>query len=39
MTRRLGEQKPKAYLALGRIAHDSLLTALEEKLEQIMAEK
>ena len=31
LTRRLGEQRPKAYLALGRIAHDSLLTALEEK--------
>ena len=31
LTRRLGEQKPKAYLALGRIAHDSLLTALGEK--------
>ena len=31
LTRRLGEQKPRAYLALGRIAHDSLLTALGEK--------
>jgi uracil-DNA glycosylase family 4 len=31
LTRRLAEQKPKAYLALGRIAHDSLLTALGEK--------
>jgi uracil-DNA glycosylase len=31
LTKRLGEQKPKAYLALGRIAHDSLLTALGEK--------
>ncbi len=31
LTRRLGEQKPLAYLALGRIAHDSLLTALGEK--------
>ena len=31
MTRRLGEQKPTAYLALGRIAHDSLLVALGEK--------
>ena len=31
MTRRLGEQKPRAYLALGRIAHDSLLVALGEK--------
>ena len=31
MTRRLGEQRPRAYLALGRIAHDSLLVALGEK--------
>ena len=31
LTRRLAEQKPTAYLALGRIAHDSLLTALGEK--------
>jgi uracil-DNA glycosylase family 4 len=31
MTKRLGEQKPRAYLALGRIAHDSLLVALGEK--------
>lgn len=31
LTRRLSEQSPKAYLALGRIAHDSLLTALGEK--------
>lgn len=31
LTRRLGEQQPRAYLALGRIAHDSLLTALGEK--------
>ena len=31
LTKRLGEQKPKAYLALGRIAHDSLLTSLGEK--------
>ena len=31
MTRRLGEQRPKAYLALGRIAHDSLLVALGER--------
>ena len=31
LTKRLDEQKPKAYLALGRIAHDSLLTALGEK--------
>lgn len=31
LTARLGEQKPKAYLALGRIAHDSLLVALGEK--------
>ena len=30
LTRRLAEQKPRAYLALGRIAHDSLLTALDE---------
>ena len=28
---RLGEQKPLAYLALGRIAHDQLLVALGEK--------
>ncbi len=31
LTRRLSEQRPRAYLALGRIAHDSLLTALGEK--------
>ena len=31
LARRLGEQKPKAYLALGRIGHDSLLVALGEK--------
>ena len=31
LTRRLTEQKPVAYLSLGRIAHDSLLTALGEK--------
>jgi uracil-DNA glycosylase family 4 len=31
LTRRLAEQRPRAYLALGRIAHDSLLTALGEK--------
>jgi uracil-DNA glycosylase family 4 len=31
LTKRLNEQKPRAYLALGRIAHDSLLTALNEK--------
>jgi uracil-DNA glycosylase len=31
LTQRLNEQKPQAYLALGRIAHDSLLTALGEK--------
>jgi uracil-DNA glycosylase family 4 len=31
LTRRLAEQKPYAYLALGRIAHDSLLVALGEK--------
>jgi uracil-DNA glycosylase family 4 len=31
MARRLGEQRPRAYLALGRIAHDSLLVALDEK--------
>ena len=31
MTRRFAEQKPRAYLALGRIAHDSLLVALGEK--------
>ena len=29
--RRLAEQKPLAYLALGRIAHDQLLVALGEK--------
>ncbi len=28
LTRRLGEQQPLAYLALGRIAHDSLLVSL-----------
>ncbi len=31
LTRRLAEQQPLAYLALGRIAHDSLLVALGEK--------
>jgi uracil-DNA glycosylase len=31
ISRRLAEQKPKAYLALGRIAHDQLLVALGEK--------
>ena len=31
MTRRLTEQRPAIYLALGRIAHDSLLVALGEK--------
>lgn len=31
LTRRLAEQHPLAYLALGRIAHDSLLVALGEK--------
>jgi uracil-DNA glycosylase family 4 len=31
MTARLAEQKPKAYLALGRIAHDSLLVSLGER--------
>lgn len=31
LTRRLEEQKPLAYLALGRIAHDSLLVALGHK--------
>ncbi|MEP7240590.1 MAG: uracil-DNA glycosylase [Devosia sp.] len=31
LTRRLAEQRPLAYLALGRIAHDSLLVALGEK--------
>jgi uracil-DNA glycosylase family 4 len=31
MSKRLGEQKPAIYLALGRIAHDSLLVALGEK--------
>jgi len=31
LVRRLTEQKPKAYLALGRIAHDSLLVSLGEK--------
>ena len=31
LIRRLGEQRPKAYLALGRIAHDSLLVSLGEK--------
>jgi uracil-DNA glycosylase family 4 len=31
LIRRLGEQKPMAYLALGRIAHDSLLTSLGER--------
>ena len=31
LVKRLSEQKPMAYLALGRIAHDSLLTALGEK--------
>jgi uracil-DNA glycosylase family 4 len=31
LTRRMAEQQPLAYLALGRIAHDSLLVALGEK--------
>jgi uracil-DNA glycosylase family 4 len=31
MIRRLTEQTPRAYLALGRIAHDSLLVSLNEK--------
>lgn len=31
ITMRLAEQKPLAYLALGRIAHDQLLVALGEK--------
>ena len=31
LVKRLGEQRPRAYLALGRIAHDSLLTALGAK--------
>jgi uracil-DNA glycosylase len=31
MTRRLTEQKLRVYLALGRIAHDSLLVALGQK--------
>lgn len=31
LIKRLGEQRPLAYLALGRIAHDSLLTSLGEK--------
>ena len=31
LTRRLAEESPKAYLALGRIAHDSLLVALGQK--------
>jgi uracil-DNA glycosylase family 4 len=31
VTRRLAEQKPRAYLALGRIAHDQLLVSLGEK--------
>ncbi|MEO6015554.1 MAG: uracil-DNA glycosylase, partial [Devosia sp.] len=31
LVKRLAEQKPLAYLALGRIAHDSLLTSLGEK--------
>jgi uracil-DNA glycosylase family 4 len=31
LARRLAEQRPTAYLALGRIAHDSLLVALGEK--------
>ena len=31
LIKRLNEQEPRAYLALGRIAHDSLLTALGEK--------
>ena len=34
LTRRLGEERPRAYLALGRIAHDSLLVALGEKRSQ-----
>ena len=31
LVQRLEEQRPKAFLALGRIAHDSLLTSLGEK--------
>jgi uracil-DNA glycosylase family 4 len=31
VTKRLAEQKPRAYLALGRIAHDQLLVSLGEK--------
>lgn len=31
LIKRLAEQQPKAYLALGRIAHDSLLVSLGEK--------
>jgi uracil-DNA glycosylase family 4 len=31
LVKRLGEQKPRAYLALGRIAHDQLLVSLGEK--------
>ena len=31
VSRRLAEQRPRAYLALGRIAHDQLLSALGEK--------
>ena len=34
LSRRLGEERPRAYLALGRIAHDSLLVALGEKRSQ-----
>jgi uracil-DNA glycosylase family 4 len=31
LVKRLAEQRPKAYLALGRIAHDQLLVSLGEK--------
>jgi uracil-DNA glycosylase family 4 len=31
LVKRLNEQQPRAYLALGRIAHDQLLVALGEK--------
>ncbi|HWU99815.1 MAG TPA: uracil-DNA glycosylase [Devosia sp.] len=34
LTQRLSEESPRAYLALGRIAHDSLLVALGEKRSQ-----
>jgi uracil-DNA glycosylase family 4 len=34
VVKRLKEQKPLAYLALGRIAHDQLLVALGEKRSQ-----